>query len=164
MSLFKAFHERAIAFKNDSKGSMATLFALTFSVMIAFTGAAIDVTRAVQARALLQQATDSAGLAAVNLAISEGADLTTTASFESSVGNFLNANLEAALAENAPTGMSANYTLNLSNGDLVISAEAPIASSFTRIIGVQQMDIGVVTVVRIPSATAPATARAALKG
>ena len=74
------------------------------------------------------------------------------------------ANLEAALAEHAPVGMNAAYTVNLNNGDLVITAEAPLASSFTRIFGVQQLDIGVTTVVRIPTASAPADARAVLKG
>lgn len=164
MSLFKAFHERVTAFKQDTQGSMAVLFALTFSVMVGFTGAAIDMTRAVQARALLQQATDSAGLAAVNQALSEGADLTAVSSFETGVGNFLIANLDAALAENAPTGINANYTVNVRDGDLVITAEAPLATSFTRLLGIQQMEIGVTTIVRIPSATAPATARAVLKG
>lgn len=164
MSLFKAFHERAAAFGKDTQGSMAVLFALTFSVMVGFAGAAIDMTRAIQARALLQQATDSAGLAAVNQALSQGADLSSVSSFESAVGNFIVANLEAALAEQAPVGMNAAYTVNLNNGDLVITAEAPLASSFTRIFGVQQLDIGVTTVVRIPTASAPADARAVLKG
>lgn len=164
MSLFKAFHERLTAFGKDTQGSMATLFALTFSVMVGFTGAALDMTRAIQARALLQQATDSAGLAAVNHAISEGADLSSVASFEYAVGNLIVSNLEAALAENAPTGMNAEYTVNISNGDLVITAEAPLASSFTRIFGVQELEVGVTTVVRIPPASASATARAVLKG
>ena len=161
MSLFKAFHERIVAFSRDTQGGMAILFALTFSVMIGFAGAAIDMTRAIQARALLQQATDSAGLAAVNNAIEVGADLSSVSSF-GVVGNLIEANLQAALAQNAPTGLNALYTVSLINGDLVITAEAPLASSFTRIIGVQNIDIGVTTVVRIP--TASADARAVLKG
>ena len=164
MSLFKAFHERLTAFSKDTQGSMAVLFALTFSVMIGFAGAAIDMTRAIQARALLQQATDSAGLAAVNLALSEGTDLSSASSFENAVGNLIVANLEAALAENAPTGMNAEYTVNISNGNLVITAEAPLTSSFTRIFGVQELSIGVRTVVGITTPPDPDDARAVLKG
>lgn len=164
MSLFKAFRERVAAFRNDNQGSMAVLFALTFSAMVGFAGAAIDITRAVQARTLLQQATDSAGLAAVNMARSEGADLSSVTSFDSTVGAFIIANLEAALAEDAPTGISAEYSVNIVNGNLVITAEAPLATSFTRIFGMRQMEIGVTSVVRIPPNSASEDARALLRG
>ena len=124
MSLFKAFRERAAAFRNDDQGTIAVLFAVGFGMMMAFTGAAIDITRAVLAHSLLQQATDSAGLAAVNLARSEGSDLSSVDSFESTVGVFIVTNLEAALAESAPLKMSAEYTVTIVNGELVITAKA----------------------------------------
>ena len=166
MSLFKAFRERAAAFRNDDQGTIAVLFAVGFGMMMAFTGAAIDITRAVLAHSLLQQATDSAGLAAVNLARSEGSDLSSVDSFESTVGVFIVTNLEAALAESAPLKMSAEYTVTIVNGELVITAKAPVTTSFARLLGVLESDIGVRTVVSIPPASEPPDPerRAVLKG
>ena len=166
MSLFKAFRERAAAFRNDDQGSIAVMFAVSFGMMIAFTGAAIDISRAVLAHSLLQQATDSAGLAAVNLARSEGSDLSSVDSFESTVGVFIVTNLEAALAEAAPLKMSAEYVVTIVNGELVITAKAPVTTSFARLLGVLEIDIGVRTVVSIPPASEPPDPerRAVLKG
>lgn len=156
MSLFKAFRERVTAFGQDTRGSMATMFALAFGTMISFAGAAVDLSRSVQAHALLQQATDSAALAAVSLARAEGADLTSASSFETTVVKFMEANLEIALTNNAPVRMFPEYTIAVADGSLTVTAQAPLPSGFTRLIGMQTLDIAARTVVEIPPDTAPA--------
>lgn len=157
MSLFKAFHERAAAFKDDTQGSMAIFFGLTLGAMLSLAGAAIDIGRSVQATALLQQAIDSAALAAVNTALAENTDLAASASFETTVNQFMEANLQIALANGAPLAMDAEYAVSVADGNLTVTAQAPLQAGFTRLFGVETLDIAARTVVKIPLGPDPET-------
>ncbi len=152
MRLFKALQARARAFGQDARGSMAIMFALTLGIMVFATGAAIDLTRMVLAKQLLQQATDSAAIAAVRIAMEAEADMSLPESFTPHVDAYLQANLNAATNQNTPVGMQPNVTTTLGPETLTVTAEVEVTPGLTSVFGIERLPVAASSSVRLPYA------------
>jgi Flp pilus assembly protein TadG len=116
----------------DRRGSVGIIFGLSFLPMLGMVGAAVDYTRAVQTRARLQTAIDSAVLAAAR----DGAQLT-DAQLSARAKAFVDANL---------AGNSAPYTLdNLAvtraGKTIYLSGKATIATSILPVVGINSISV-----------------------
>ena len=124
--------DRLTAFGRDEDGSIGIMFGGAIIVMILFLGAAVDFGTAFMARQGLQDALDSAALAA-------GRELETGGEEEDAVTK-----AREVFAVNKPEGLTAELTLidvDPSAGQIVLQAETTLETSFLRIAGMNTLDI-----------------------
>jgi Flp pilus assembly protein TadG len=135
VSLRKLFVE----FKRSSKGSVASIFALSLIPIVGLVGTAVDYSAANNARTNLQISLDAALLAGAK----DGSANWTTAAL-----NTFNANVNPKFASN----VSANFQLT-STRAYTGSVTATVPSNFLGVLGVSNFNIGVTGTATVPPST-----------
>jgi Flp pilus assembly protein TadG len=117
---------------------VAPIFAIAIIPVIGLTGAAIDYSRAATARTQLQSAIDAAALALAGEAAGLTADQVTTKGEQ-----YFNANFNSKEVK-APATVNSTLTFDASKGlyTVKVTASASVDTTFTRILGVNQIEIG----------------------
>jgi uncharacterized membrane protein len=119
-------------FKRDERGSIAVIFALTAIICLALAGGAVDYGRAVHARFQIQEAVDTAVLAATRVWQTEN-DIA-----------LAQAKAIAHYHENKPKEMSsavASFTPDLPNRRFSMTAAGEVPTPFLSIIGITSYSV-----------------------
>ena len=130
-------------FLKDQAGVTALLFGLTLVPVMGFVGASVDYANAYRLRAKLQNALDSAALAA--------AREMDTSSDEDAAHQVGDEVLQANLGNSFPTGVTASFSI----ADSVVTATAdlPVNTYLLSVIGIDTVPVGVTSVVNIAGGT-----------
>lgn len=125
------------SFSRSDRGNIAVIFAITMVPMIGAIGAAVDYTRAVNARTAMQTALDSAALM-----ISKDASTLTASQITTKAQGYFNALYNHPEATNVV--VTATYT-PASNGNpaqVVMTGSAKMATNFMKVAGYPNLDLG----------------------
>ena len=154
MRLFRAFPALR-RFQHDDHGSMAVVFAAVFGMLIFALGMAIDLSRLVIARQILQQSADSAALAAAGqvrqVGYTPGDNQAPLLVMDNIPDNFESAMLVSSLG-----AMTMNFEVDSSymgttGGWLItLSATGSFDAGLTRIFGFHSLDVNVNSEVFLP--------------
>jgi Flp pilus assembly protein TadG len=129
--------ERLRGFGPETKGSVATIFAVALVPVLIAAGVGVDMSRAMSSRSNLQDALDATALALAHLPTS-----TPQATLNAKAATWLNANLTDA---NMTTPV---VTVALTNGQVVLTATSKVKTTLTAIAGYQEMPIAAHSTVR----------------
>ena len=116
-------------FLQDKRANVAMMFGLVAVPLVAATGAAIDYSRAYERRMVVQDALDSAALAANRLI-----GLATEEEIYAEAIAFFNANTEGRLDSTLEVAMV------IDGGSVELTTELPVATSFLGIVGVDNIN------------------------
>ncbi|MBX9709489.1 MAG: pilus assembly protein [Xanthobacteraceae bacterium] len=123
-------------FRADERGNIAVIFAITLLPMLGLVGAAIDYTRANNARTALQSALDTTALM-----ISKDAASLPANQVQARAQQYFNAlytHTEAPVSN-----FTANYTANTGSGSsVVVTANSTIQTDFIKVLGSQFNQLG----------------------
>lgn len=114
----------------DRRGNVAVIFALALLPILAATGAAIDVTRALQVKARLNSALDAAGLAAGKKIDADAATIEATA--------------QAYFAANYPAdalGVPGALSVNITEDTITLDVTARVETTIMKIVGFNEIDV-----------------------
>ncbi len=134
--------DRLTAFGRDEDGSIGIMFGGAIVVMVLFLGAAVDFGTAFMAREGLQDALDSAALAA-------GRELETGGEKEDA-----ETKAKEVFAANLPDGVKAELSfvdVNADAGQVTLQAQSTLETSFLRVAGMNTLDIDAEAVVNTSS-------------
>jgi Flp pilus assembly protein TadG len=143
MSRFKSFLNPASAlraalvrFRTDQRGNIAVIFAVSILPILGLVGAAVDYTRANNARTALQSALDT-----TSLMISKDAAGMTASQIQARAQQYFNAlytNTEAPVQN-----FTATYTANSGTGSTVsVTANSTIQTDFIKVLGSNYNQLG----------------------
>ncbi len=121
------------AFARDDDGSVAILFGLLIIVLFGLAGGAVDYSRAVDAKSRLQQAVDSAVLAAARDPYASEAQIKAVATA------YLNANTESMLGSDV-SSVSITRTSG-ATAEVTVTANSASPTTMLSLFGIQKMDI-----------------------
>jgi Flp pilus assembly protein TadG len=124
------FRERLLGFGRESKGSVATIFAVSLVPVLIAAGVGVDMSRAMSSRSNLQDALDATALALAHLPSS-----TSQATLDAKATTWMAANLHDG---NMTTPL---VTTALTNGQVVLNATSTVRTTLTAIAGYQQIPI-----------------------
>lgn len=113
----------------DRRASIAVNFALLSVPLVAVTGMAIDVSRTMAARSLLQSSIDEAVLAGAR----DG-----TSQWKTTAGQVFNADMSATYAQAVSTTFS-----NDANGNYIGTATSTVSTTLSALLGVSSLDLNV---------------------
>jgi Flp pilus assembly protein TadG len=119
-------------FNRNEDGSIGVMFGCIIVVMVMFLGSSVDFGRAFMAREGIQDALDSAALAA-------GRELETGGEKEDAEDK-----AREVFAANVPEGFTANLTMvdvNAGAGQITLRADTLLQTSFLRIAGINELEI-----------------------
>jgi len=116
-------------FLRDKRANVAMMFGFVAVPLIAATGAAIDYSRAFEQRMVVQDALDSAALAANRLI-----GLATESEIYDEAMAFFNANTEGRLDEELTVSMV------IDGGSVTLTTELPVPTTFLGIVGVDDIN------------------------
>ncbi len=122
--------QRVKAFGAESRGSVATIFAVSLVPVLIAAGVGIDMSRAMSSRSNLQDALDATALALAHLPAG-----TPQATLNSKATTWINANLHDG---NMTTPV---ITATLTNGQVVLDATSKVKTTLTAIAGYQEIPI-----------------------
>lgn len=126
-------------FKAAEQGNIAVIFAIALVPVLSFVGAAVDYSRAVQARSSMQAALDSAALM-LSKDLSSGT--ITTSQLSTKAQAYFNAMFTGTNTVPSVT-VSANYTASTSMGSTIqLSGHGTYTTSFMKIAGFPTLDVG----------------------
>src|SRR5690348_8635885 len=121
-------------FLADRRANVAPIFAIAIIPVLGLVGMAVDYTRGNSARAAVQAALDATGLAMARVA-----PTLTAAQLQQQSSNMFLANINRPDLKN----IVITATYGTTNGSaLVISASGTMDTTFTRVMGVSQLNIG----------------------
>ena len=125
-------------FVRDRRGNVAPIFAIAIIPVIGLTGAAVDYSRAATARTHLQSAADSTALM-----LAKEASTLTADQLSAKGQQYFNAIFKSNEVM-APPAVTTTVTLDAAKGlyTVTVTANAAVETTFTRVLGVNQMDIG----------------------
>jgi Flp pilus assembly protein TadG len=127
-----------VRFAGAEQGNIAVIFAIALIPILSFVGAAVDYSRAVQARTSMQAALDSTALM-LSKDLSSGT--ITTAQISTKAQTYFNALFTNTSALPSVT-VSATYTANTSSGSTIqISGDGNYTTSFLRVAGFPTLDV-----------------------
>lgn len=138
ISIFKSLRKSAAAFRRDDRGNIAVIFAITMVPMIGLIGAAVDYSRAVNARTAMQTALDTAALM-----ISKDASTLSASQISTKATAYFNALYNHPEATNV--AITAAYTA-ASGGNpakVVMTGSAKMSTDFMKVAGYPSLDLGV---------------------
>lgn len=115
---------------DDRRGNIAVIFALSLLPILSATGAAVDITRALQVKARLSSALDAAGLAAGKKIDSDDATIIATAQ----------AYFDANYPEDA-LGVPGNLEVNISQNSIQLRVSADVDTTIMRIMGFDEITV-----------------------
>jgi Flp pilus assembly protein TadG len=134
--IFRRLRTAASRFAGANDGNIAILFGIAVIPIISFVGAAVDYTRAVNARSSMQAALDSTALMLAK-------DLTEGTINTSQISTKADLYFKALYtnAEAKSVTITATYTQNSGNGStILISGSGNIETGFMRVVGFPKMD------------------------
>lgn len=136
--ILKHLIRSAAAFKRADTGNIAVIFALSMVPMMGLIGAAVDYSRAVNARTAMQTALDTAALM-----ISKDASTLTAAQITTKAQGYFNALYNHPEATNI--SVSAAYTPSSGGtaAKVVMTASGKVATDFMKVAGFPSLDLGV---------------------
>ncbi len=128
----------AAAFVAADRGNIAVIFAITMVPMMGFIGAAVDYSRAVNARTAMQTALDTAALM-----ISKDASTLTAAQITTKAQGYFNALYTHSEVSNI--SVSATYTASTGGNpaQVLMTGSAKMPTNFMKIAGYPTLDLGV---------------------
>ena len=138
ISIFKNVCKSAADFRGDRRGNIAVIFALTMVPMMGLIGAAVDYSRAINARTAMQTALDTAALM-----ISKDASTLSAAQITTKAQGYFNALYNHP--ETANVAITATYTA-ASGGNpakVVMTGSATMATDFMKVAGFPSLNLGV---------------------
>lgn len=138
--LFSRVQPAAGRFAEAREGNIAILFALALLPILSFVGAAIDYSRANNARSSMQAALDSTALMVAK-------DLTdgtiTTSQIQTKANAYFNALYNNPEAKSQTLTVTATYTQNAGNGSTVlVNGSGSIKTDFMRVAGFPTLGFG----------------------
>ncbi|HMM91446.1 vWA domain-containing protein [Bradyrhizobium sp.] len=134
--VFRRIWAAARRFGGANEGNIAILFGIAVIPIISFVGAAVDYTRANNARSAMQSALDSTALMLAK-------DLTEGTIDTSQIAVKADAYFKALFANNETKGIAitATYTQNSGNGStILVNGSGNIETGFMRVVGFPTMD------------------------
>jgi Flp pilus assembly protein TadG len=134
--VFRRIRTAARRFVGANEGNIAILFGIAVIPLISFVGAAVDYTRASNARSAMQAALDSTALML-------GKDLTEGTIETSQISEKADAYFRALYTnpEAKSVAINATYTQNSGNGStILINGSGNIETGFMRVVGFPKMD------------------------
>lgn len=136
--MLKRLLRAATSFCRSEKGNIAVIFAITMVPMMGFIGAAVDYSRAVNARTAMQTALDTAALM-----ISKDASTLTAAQITSKAQGYFNALYTHSEVSNI--SVTATYTAATGGNpaQVVMTGSATMPTNFMKIAGYPSLDLGV---------------------
>ncbi len=137
-SISKTLLKFAAAFRRSEQGNIAVIFAITMVPMIGFIGAAVDYSRAVNARTAMQTALDTAALM-----ISKDASSLTASQVTTKAQAYFNALYTHTEVSNI--AVTAAYTA-ASGGNpaqVLMTGSATMPTNFMKVAGYPSLDLGV---------------------
>ncbi|MEW6769421.1 MAG: pilus assembly protein [Pseudomonadota bacterium] len=136
--VLKRLLRAATSFCRSEKGNIAVIFAITMVPMMGFIGAAVDYSRAVNARTAMQTALDTAALM-----ISKDASTLTAAQITSKAQGYFNALYTHSEVSNI--SVTATYTAATGGNpaQVVMTGSAKMPTNFMKIAGYPSLDLGV---------------------
>jgi len=114
-------------FARDKRGTIAVIFGIALIPALGFAGAAIDYTRATQARGKLQAAADAAAIAALTMKASSISQRET--------------NGTAVFQANQPAGVTSSVTVSASNKEVTVTASSSIRTSALQVVRIPNIKI-----------------------
>ena len=129
------------AFCHDNRGSLAIMFAMMLLVFAGTVGMAIDYGRAANERSKLQKAGDAAALSTATAA-AYGMDIADLPEFALAA---FNANISGSLAT------STNPVITINDSLVTVNISSTVKSTFSKIIGVNTIDVGIISEAVIPA-------------
>lgn len=139
MNHLSRFFQLLSSFRRNTRGNVAMIFGLTIVPLVGFVGAAVDYTRANNARSAMQGALDSAALM-----LSKDAAVLTQAQLETKATQYFNAMFDHPEAKN-PT-VTAAYATNAQGVQTVdLNAAATVPTEFIRVLGYNAIPINTTT-------------------
>ncbi|MGI9421301.1 MAG: pilus assembly protein TadG-related protein [Geminicoccaceae bacterium] len=124
----------AARLRGAEQGGVATIVGLSIIPLILALGLSVDGGMAYGAHSKLQGAVDAAALASARTAATEGADV------EADARMFFNANFPSDYLGSRVTDFDADF--NEETGELVVSAEIDLPTSFMRVAGLSTVPVG----------------------
>jgi Flp pilus assembly protein TadG len=121
-------------FFGDRRGNVAVIFALALLPILSATGAAVDITRALQVKARLSSALDAAGLAAGKKIDSDDATIIATA--------------EAYFAANYPAdalGVPGHLLIDIQDDTIRLRVTADVETTIMSLMGFDEIQVGAET-------------------
>lgn len=119
---------------HDKRGNVAVIFALALLPILSATGAAVDITRALQVKARLSSALDAAGLAAGKKIDSDDATIIATA--------------EAYFAANYPAdalGVPGHLLIDIQDDTIRLRVTAEVDTTIMQLMGFDEIQVGAET-------------------
>jgi len=116
---------------DDRRGNIAVIFALALLPILSATGAAVDITRALQVKARLSSALDAAGLAAGKKIDSDDATIIATAQA------YFDANYPADAL-----GVPGHLEVNITQNTIQLQVSADVDTTIMRIMGFDEITVG----------------------
>jgi Flp pilus assembly protein TadG len=140
MKLSKKASSAAHALRSSESGAVAIIFVLALIPILGLVGAAIDYSRATATRARMQTALDAAVLSA---AVVQGGDADRRSAFRTTFDSY----------DLGGDALAANATVDLSTPGVIKGrASGRINTSFARVMGINAVDLGVVSEGRVGGA------------
>ncbi len=131
-------HRAARRFRDNERGNVAMIFAVSLVPLLGFVGAAIDYSRTTSARSSMKVALDSAALM-VSKDLGSNPSMSST-EISAKATNYFN----ALYTNNAssPITVTASYTTNTKDGSTVtLTGSGSVATDFMKMVGFPQMSI-----------------------
>ena len=133
----KRFHSLSSRFANHVAGSVSTLFALSVVSIGLAAGIAIDFTRMVHTKSIMNDALDAAVLAAGNELVETGV---VNDELRENFENFFYANIENRIGIASKIEIS-EFTANANTGEIRANANAEIETTLMKLAGHQTMNL-----------------------
>lgn len=134
---FTRLNGRFRSLLRNQDGSVATIFAVALVPVVIAAGIGVDISRASSSRSNLQDALDATALALAHLPVN-----TPQAAVDAKALTWLNANLSDTNIQGV------KITTTLTQGQIVLNADAKIRTTLTAIAGVQEVPIAVHSTVK----------------
>ena len=133
------------AFRGDRRGNIAVITALSILPLCIMIGLAVDFRRMITARSYVQDAADSAVLAAAlnyfnNSGLAAGPRLVAA---QTAATNALNADLTTPVNHGIILNLLTNLSVNSTTGELVLTASGKTPTAFTQLVGVPTIGFNV---------------------